>query len=461
VAARRVAAGHLTGVQRLLFVLALFTFGLASMYTGVGLLARIYPALFPGKNLSDLTSIGGFKGLSQLPGITEPGAESHFTQRINLLIMGLDRRPVEGEIDGRTDTLMVATIDPITKTMSMLSFPRDMVINIDRPDGSTYETRINESFQYGVSNSKSTDPNQRADDGAKQLELDMQKNFGIDINYYVLLDFSGVEKLVDAVGGVDITIPEELSVYNWYYSDDDQNAKYVSFPAGPQHLDGYNAVAFGRNRDPSDFARVKRQQLVFNGAIEKVFHNGLLDPTTWPSLWDAYRSTIKTDIPRAKMPGYALLLKDTNGRNTMYSLGDPVNGKETVWTDMLGDASVVRWDPENVGYWIAQVFTKAEYSQSTVEIQNGYGGDGDTRTASLGRYLKYSKGLPTVYYGPTQPVQPETTITLYDENKKALADDIAKWLNVPAQDYKVQQRPAGSSLPDVVVVIGRNYKIPG
>ncbi|MEO9254010.1 MAG: hypothetical protein ABI305_00590, partial [Tepidiformaceae bacterium] len=93
VAARRVAAGHLSGVQRLLFVLALFTFGLASIYASVGLLARIYPALFPGKNLSDITSIGGFKGLSQLPGITEPGADSQFTQRINLLIMGLDRRP--------------------------------------------------------------------------------------------------------------------------------------------------------------------------------------------------------------------------------------------------------------------------------------------------------------------------------------------------------------------------------
>jgi LCP family protein required for cell wall assembly len=201
IAARRVAVGHLTGVQRLLFVLALFTFGVSTMYTGTALLARIYPALFPGKNLSDLTSIGGFKGLSQLPGITEPGAESSFTQRINLLIMGLDRRPVEGEIDGRTDTLMVATIDPITKTMSMLSFPRDMVIDVNRPDGSTSETRINESFEFGVSNSKSTDASERSDDGAKQLELDIQKNFGIDIDYYVLMDFSGVEKLVDAVGG--------------------------------------------------------------------------------------------------------------------------------------------------------------------------------------------------------------------------------------------------------------------
>jgi polyisoprenyl-teichoic acid--peptidoglycan teichoic acid transferase len=145
----------------------------------------------------------------------------------------------------------------------------------------------------------------------------------------------------------------------------------------------------------------------------------------------------------------------------MYSLGDPVNGKETVWTCNQGDASVVCWDPENVGYWISQVFTKAAYSQSNVEIQNGYGDDGAAREASLGRYLTYSKGLPTVYYGPDQPPQPETTITLYDDNKKALADDIAKWLNVPAQNYKVQQRAPGSSLPDVVIVIGRNYKVPG
>jgi hypothetical protein len=163
------------------------------------------------------------------------------------------------------------------------------------------------------------------------------------------------------------------------------------------------------------------------------------------------------------MGGLVPLLHDAINNSKMYSVADPVDGKPSVWTDMYGDASVVKWDPDAVQYWIAQAFTKAAYSASTVEIQNGYaaGDDGNVRSASLGRYLKYSKGLPTVYYGPDQPPQAETTITLYDSAKKELADDIATWLKIPAQNYTVQQRPEGSTLPDVVVVIGRNYKVPG
>ena len=445
----------------MLFAFALFTFGLSSIYTSVALLTRITPALFPSRQLGNVFLLGD---IAPIVGIKPPSANTVFNQRINLLIMGVDqlslgpneeKLPDEIRYAGRTDTLMVATIDPIARTMSFLSFPRDMLIDVNEPGMRPYPDRINASFAAGLNTGKSVDA------GAKQLETDLKKNFGIEIKYYLLMNFTGVEKLVNAVGGVDIDIPYDLSVGNWFYSDDDVTGRYVSFPPGLQHLDGYHAVAFGRNRDPSDFSRVKRQQLVLKGALAKVFSEGLLSPDTWPGLWDAYSTTIKTDIPRSAMPGYALLMKDTNGRTNLFSLGDPVNDKPTVWGGQLGDASVVFWDAENVQYWLSQVFTKAAYSQSTVEIQNGYGDDGAVRAASLGRYLAYSKGLPTVFYGPDQPPQPETTITLYDSNKRPLADDIAKWLNIPQQNYRVLDRGNDSTLPDVVIVIGRNYKIPG
>ncbi len=116
--------------------------------------------------------------------------------------------------------------------------------------------------------------------------------------------------------------------------------------------------------------------------------------------------------------------------------------------------------PENVAYWIDQTFTKATYSQSTVEIDNGYGDDGSVRSASLGHYLKFGKGLPTVYYGADQPAQPETTITLYDSNKQQLADDIARWLNVGAQNVHVKDKSSDPTLPDVIITIGRDYQVP-
>jgi polyisoprenyl-teichoic acid--peptidoglycan teichoic acid transferase len=456
----------LTRTQRFLFVMALVTFGLSSTYTSVALLARVTPALFPGKSLTNL--VGNFQVLAPLQpltfGISAPDDNSSFNKRINLLVMGVDQRPLGPNADqlpdevrwgARTDTLMIATIDPVTKTMSFLGFPRDMVIDVHLPDGSTYQDRVNASFVTGLNAGKT------ADAGAAQLEKDMKLNFGIDINYYLLMDFTGVEKLVDAVGGIDINVPDDLSIPGWYYSDDDVHGVYVNFPPGKQHVDGYHAVAFGRNRDPSDMARVKRQQVVLKAALQKVFSEGLLSPDTWPGLWDAYQSTIKTDIPYAKMAGYALLMQATNGRANYFSVGDPVDGQPTVWGAMLGDASVLDWNPDNVQYWLSQTFTKAAYSQSTVEIQNGYGDGGAARTASLGRYLAYSKGLPTVNYGPDQPVQQATTITLYAEPKRVLAEDIAKWLNIPKEQIKTASKGDDATLPDVVIVVGRNYKIPG
>lgn len=436
------------------------------MYTSVALLARVTPALFPGK---DLTNLGIIRPLAALDNplvpIKAPSDGSVFNKRINLLVLGVDKRPSYGD-DGQplpipdsnqagylTDTIMVATIDPVGKASAVLSFPRDMLIEIHTKEF-TYEDRINTSYGVGVRNGGSIAA------GIDQMKLDMKENFGIDIDHYVILDFKGVEKLVDAVGGVEVDIPYDLSVGNWFYSDDDIHGQWLSFPPGPNKLDGYHAVAFGRHREyDSDFKRVKRQQLVLKAALARVFSLRLLnDPF---GIYDAYASTVRTDIPKSKMPGYALLLNDTNGQLATYSLADPVNDVPTLTPYTTpGGAAVQLWDPENVQYWLSQVFTRAQYSASAVEIQNGYGADGEVRAAALGRYLKYSKGLPTVSYGPDAAAQPRTTITLYGSEKRALADDIATWMGIPKGDVIVLPRE-DSSLPDVVIIIGKDFKVPG
>ena len=444
-----------TGSQRALYAFAVFTVFVASVYAGIAMLARVTPALFPGRSLNNVGVVQIINNVAPVPEASETGS---FRDAITLLVLGSDVR--SWETDGsnvRTDVIMVASLDQQTKKTTFLSFPRDMVIRINNKDGSSFETRINESYGYGFSEGG----NRKA--GIEQVKRDLQENFGIEIDNYVMLDFRGVEGLVDAVGGITIDIPEELEVEDWWYSNDDKDHRLLSFPAGRTQLDGYHAVAFGRNRDPSDLYRIKRQQLVIKAALQKGFSSGVIARNPF-ELWDAYNNLVKTDVPRAEMPGIADLMKRTGGSAETFSLGDPVDDVPTMIEANLRGGAVLRWNPENVQYWLARAFPVARHADAVVEIQNAFGDQafGDSRVAALGRYLKYTKGMPTVSYGDDQPAAGQTTVVLTRDDQRKAAEDIADWLSLPKSRVIYEPVPKEDSwTPDIMVVVGRDFVIPG
>ncbi|GBD24278.1 Transcriptional regulator LytR [bacterium HR29] len=440
-----------TPSQRFLFVVALGVLTLASLYAALGTLTRAYPAVFPGSTAPLANVVGALPGPV---GVSAPGSQSVFNRRINLLVIGIDRRPGYELLDAyRTDAIMVATIDPVTKQAALLSFPRDMWVKIKLPDGQIVEDRINTSYGRGIEYGGTFEA------GARQLASDLEFNFGVSIDHWVILDFEGAEALVDALGGIEVDVPEELAVPTWRYSKDDIHYTDVTIPPGRNFLDGYHAVAFGRYRNDTDLNRVKRQELVLQAALRKAFATGLLDKAL--DLYNAYKGMVVTDIPAAKIPGYALLLKQTGGDIATYSLGDPVDGVPTLvpYTTEAG-AAVLIPNPDNVRYWLNVVFPKTSYVGAHVEIQNGYGPGGEARVEALGRYLRYVKGLPEVYLGPASAPQPSTTVTLYSPEKRELAEDIAEWLNLPPSAIRTAQR-TDSTLPDVVITIGQDFTLPG
>lgn len=451
--------------ERTLFATSLVVFGLCSFWSCIILFARVYPALFPGRNLAtDISAVGAISQVTKtlpLPGVVqvpETNPTSVFNRRINVLVLGVDRRPDEQELDQyRTDTIMVATVDPLTKQASVLSIPRDAYITINHPGGYTYEDRINASYGVGFEQGHSFDA------GAKQLEKDIKANFGIDIDYWVLMDFKGVEQLINVLGGIDIEIPPELAVDDWWYSDDDYTAQWVSFPPGKQHLDGYHAVAFGRNRESEngDLDRVLRQQLVLQTAVNKAFSQKLLDDPV--GLWNAYGNIVKSDIPTNRILPLGLLAKQTAGNLATYSLGAEVDGVDTVTNYRTPQgADVLKLNHDNVSKVLAAMFTKATYANSRVEIQDAIGGlEGEDKAAQLGRFLRFTKQLPTVYESGAVTLRPDTTITLYDQRWSGLAEELAGWLGIPVANIHAGTKPAGSNLPDIVVTIGKNYRAPG
>ena len=457
-----------SGSQRALFAFALITFFLATSYTGVAMLSRVTPALFPGRSLKNVSVIAAIDKVVSVP---EASAAGSFQDPIHILVLGLDRRPAydaagnviplpdDADSGYNTDVFMVASIDPLTKKTTLLSFPRDMWIDINYKDGTTTQGRINTSYSDGVHMGGS-----RAA-GIEQVKRDLKADFGISITYSVVIDFKGVQGLVDALGGVTVDIPPELAVDSWFYSDDDIHGEWVSLPAGINQLDGYHAVAFGRHRSQdSDLERVKRQQLIVKAALQKTFSAGIITKNPL-DLWDAYNSFVKTDVPRTQMIPLADLMRMTNGTMQSYSLGDPVDGVPTMIPyTTAGGAAVLKWVPENVQYWLARAFPVTRYPDAAVEIENAYpdAALGASRTAALGRYLVYSKGLPTVFYGSDLPPQAQTTVILSRETHRKAAEDIAGWLGLPKSRVIPQPVPDDdTATPDIMVVVGRDFIIPG
>ncbi len=422
------------------------------------MLTQVWPALFPGQNLwlqiPVVKQVQDFA--AALPGpaaIKPPGQSSAFNRRITILVLGVDRRPRDSEFTGNTDSLMVFTTDPFSHDAAVVGIPRDLWVNINLPDGTQYPDRINASFAPVALAQKSVDA------GAKQLEHDLKVDLGIDVDYWVWLDIGAVEGLVNLVDGLDVNIPTDLAVPSWYYTDDDAtNPHYVSFPPGLQHLNGYNAVAFGRYRNDSDLYRIRRQQLVIQAAVAKILAAGALnDPF---GLWDAGSRLFKTDIPTAKLPGYALLAKDVAPHLRSISLGDPVDGAPTVsgW-QTPGGASVLTWDKDKVGYWLGQAFSSPKYAGMTVELDSATTDLADPRLSALGRYLKTTKGFPVVEIGPGGTPALRTQILLFNQDKRAAAQDVARWLGL--RDDAITAAPkTNASQPDFEVVLGPDVKVP-
>jgi LCP family protein required for cell wall assembly len=182
--------------------------------------------------LRDLSSTQASKKLKNL----EP---------ISILVLGDDHR--SDEPGNNTDTMLVITINPKTKTAKMLSIPRDTrtkLIDKQDPRKDTVD-KINAAYSYG----------------GTEMVIDTVENFlNIPIDYYVDVNFQGFQDIVNTVGGIDVNnkYPFELNG--------------VSLKAGPQHLNGYQALQYARMRhqDPrGDFGRQERQHEVISKVINK------------------------------------------------------------------------------------------------------------------------------------------------------------------------------------------------
>lgn len=179
--------------------------------------------------------------------------------RVTLLVVGLDYRDWEaGGGPPRTDTMILLTIDPLTRTAGMLSIPRDLWVNV--PGGFSY-SRINAAYRLGELYDWPG--------GGPGLAMEtVEELLGVPIDYYAQIDFGAFVKFIDEIGGVKVDVPEPITID--LIGTGSKTKKKLQ--PGRQNLPGEWALAYARARktEGGDFDRAQRQQQVIMGIRERI-----------------------------------------------------------------------------------------------------------------------------------------------------------------------------------------------
>ena len=230
-------------------------------------------------------------------------------ERVNLLLMGGDSGIGRSGI--RTDTMVVVSIDPGTGWVAMFSVTRNTV-QIPIPESvpaydaygcHCYPGLANEIYQYGLRNPEGFPGGPNT--GGNAIKAVLGNLLGLDIHYFALVDLQGFVDVVDAVGGVTITVTER--VYDANYPHEDGSREVIDIQPGTYDMDGHLALAYARSRRTTDdYDRMGRQRCVIEALAEQAEPISLLRQL--PDLVPAIEGSVITDIPVASIPDFIDLL---------------------------------------------------------------------------------------------------------------------------------------------------------
>lgn len=227
-------------------------------------------------------------------------------ERINVLIVGIDKVP--GRVATLTDSMMVASVDPVGNTVSMLSIPRDLV-RVPLGNGDVFAPKLNSLLAYADRNA-----DKFPQGGQRALQDAVGALLGIPIHYYAQMDFIGFAEMIDAVGGIDIDVDHGFSDPN--YDGYGLPGRGWSVEAGPNHFSGYEALAYARVRKAvgeSDYTRAARQQEILIALRDRLTQAGSL-LFGLPGLLDAMATYVRTDLPSARLPELAAIADEMDRR---------------------------------------------------------------------------------------------------------------------------------------------------
>ena len=205
------------------------------------------------------------------------------SSEIHVRILGVDERKDDV---GRSDTLMVATVDPEKGTASLLSIPRDTRVAIE---GAGYD-KINAAYAYG---------------GYALTKKTLEQLLDVPMDYYILIDVHAFERIIDALDGIDIDVEKRM-----YYEDpwDDDGGLVIDIYPGMQHMTGEKAIEYVRYRDmEGDIGRIRRQQRFMRAVLQKVTTPEIF--AKLPEITGEVAKSVKTDLDTSDMIKFLQIMK--------------------------------------------------------------------------------------------------------------------------------------------------------
>ncbi len=260
--------------------------------------------------------------VSLAPGATAAPTDPPKSARINILLTGIDSD--ENRKHALNDTILVASLDPTTGNVAMVSFPRDLS-RLPTPGGKPYMGKINSLMTYADKH-----PKEYPEGGMAALAKEVGYLLGAPVDYYASVDLDGFRKLIDRVGGVTVNV--QTAINDPGYGGWDTPGKIgFKISTGKHTLDGETALAFVRSRKSlgdSDFGRAARQQQLLVALQRK-----LVDPAMLPNLpgllQDATK-TLKTNFPPDRISEVLALARKTDEKATKkVVLGPPYSNHPT------------------------------------------------------------------------------------------------------------------------------------
>lgn len=217
---------------------------------------------------------------------------------LHILLFGIDKTATTDMTEEgnptRSDVVMLVTIDPVTKRAQLLSLPRDTYVSIRGHQG---KTKLGHAYAYG---------------GEKLAEETVEDFLDVKIDYYATVDYKAVERLVDAVGGIEVDIPFDYSYEDTYVVPN----LHIDFKKGKQKLDGANAVRYLRIRkiyEDQDIDRIQVQQRFMMQLFDKLKRPMMI--LKIPELIDIALDNIETNLSYGQIAYLAKMGLDMDREN--------------------------------------------------------------------------------------------------------------------------------------------------